>query len=201
MICRKCSTPLNESDIFCPKCGKRQKKINFNLNKKIFASSNIIYGVFFILFAIIVLLIINDKSDKKNRTYDFLISTMIQSITNLNLIASDYYIHGNIYYTYTSSMRKMLNVDTPNYCSYLVQRKNFSVISQRYYQYVDKYQKELSQSDEIFRLYDLYEKTIHLFDLNLSLEKFRKEYEYLYKEYENLYGGYGYNMRQDVELQ
>lgn len=198
MICRKCSTPLNESDIFCPKCGKRQKKINFNLNKKIFASSNIIYGVFFILFAIIVLLIINNKSDKKNRTYDFLISTMIQSITNLNLIASDYYIHGNLYYN-TSSMRKMLNVDTPNYCSYLVQRKNFSVISERYYQYVDKYQKELSQSDEIFRLYDLYEKTIHLFDLNLSLEKFRKEYEYLYKEYENLYGWYGDNMRQDRE--
>ena len=131
MICRKCSTPLNESDIFCPKCGKRQKKINFNLNKKIFASSNIIYGVFFILFAIIVLLIINNKSDKKNRTYDFLISTMIQSITNLNLIASDYYIHGNFYYN-ISSMGKMLEVDTPNYCSYLVQMKNFSVISQRY---------------------------------------------------------------------
>lgn len=201
MICKKCSTPLNESDIFCPKCGKRQKKINFNLNKKIFASSNIIYGVFFILFAIIVLLIINNKSDKKNRTYDFLISTMIQSITNLNLIASDYYIHGNLYYN-ISSMGKMLEVDTPNYCSYLVQRKNFSVIRERYYQYVDKYQKELSQSDEIFRLYDLYEKTIHLFDLNLSLEKFRKEYEYLCKEYENLYGGYGvYNMRQYGELQ
>ena len=125
---------------------------------------------------------------------------MIQSITNLNLIASDYYIHGNLYYN-ISSMGKMMNVDTPNYCSYPVQRKNFSVISQRYYQYVDKYQKELSQSDEIFRLYDLYVKTIHLFDLNLSLEKFRKEYEYLYKEYENLYGGYGYNMRQYGELQ
>ncbi|QSH91359.1 zinc-ribbon domain-containing protein [Treponema medium] len=27
MICSKCSNTLNEGDVFCPKCGKRQKRL------------------------------------------------------------------------------------------------------------------------------------------------------------------------------
>lgn len=200
MICSKCSNTLNEGDAFCPKCGKRQKKVKVNLHK-VFTFSNILYGGLSILLIAVVLLIINNTIDKKNRTYDFLITNMTQSIINLNLIASNYYIIGNITYSHNSSMRKLLEVNQPAYCSYLIQKKNFLETTQLYNQYIDKYQKDLLRNDEIFILYEIYKKTIKLFDLNLGIEKFRKEYEYLYKEYQNLYGVYEPYMHIDVEPQ
>lgn len=201
MICNKCKTELNENDIFCPKCGKRQKKFKLNLCKKIFTFHNIICSGLFILLIAVVLLIIGNINDKKNRTYNFLITNITQSITNLNLIASNYYIIGSINYSHNLSIRKLLEQNHPSYCAYLIQRKNFFTMRELYNNYIYRYQKELLRNDDIFRLYDLYEKTIKLFDLNLTIEEFRKEFEYVYKEYENLYSAYGLYMHMDEKLQ
>ena len=89
----------------------------------------------------------------------------------------------------------------PSYCAYLIQRKNFFTMRELYNNYIYRYQKELLRNDDIFRLYDLYEKTIKLFDLNLTIEEFHKEFEYVYKEYENLYSAYGLYMHMDEKLQ